>query len=97
MKLTREGIVYRQIYVGPEASKRSYEADLRGITEAGIAAWVAAQDAEGLRALWEMRYAGDDASERLFGDLVQGPFRRFLVSPFEFQPKTDRGTMRLRP
>jgi 3',5'-cyclic AMP phosphodiesterase CpdA len=92
IKITDEGMVYRQIYIGPEARTRSYEADLRSVTEAGVTAWVQALDGDELRALWERRYAGDDASQRLYGDLEQAIFRDFLTRPFHYQPKDDDTT-----
>jgi len=92
IKVTAAGLVYRQIYVGPEAATRSYQADLRGVTEAGVTAWVGDLDGEDLRALWERRYAGDDASERLYGDLEQAVLRDFLTRPFDYQPEDDDTT-----
>ena len=91
-RVTDQGLMYRQIYTGPEGRQRSYEVDLHGVTEKGYGAWVDGLDESGLRVLWEQRYAGDDASGRLFGDLNREHFRAFLKDPFSYQP--TRGAVR---
>jgi 3',5'-cyclic AMP phosphodiesterase CpdA len=96
IRVMKTGLAYRQIYIGPEAKTRSYEVDLRGVTPEGMARWVDGLDDAGLRKVWEMRYAGDDASERMYGEQLKGHFRKFLKDPFSYQPKSGR-TRRLSP
>jgi UDP-2,3-diacylglucosamine pyrophosphatase LpxH len=90
VRVMKDGVAYRQRYLGPEAAARSYEVDLRKVTAEGFARWAQGLGDAELRQVWERRYAGDDASERLFGDLLQGPFRAFLAAPFSFQPTEGR-------
>lgn len=85
-RVTEQGLMYRQIYTGPDSEARSYEVDLHGLTGESYGAWIDGLDDRGLRRLWEHRYAGDDAAERMYGQLHRAHFRAFLKDPFSYQP-----------
>jgi alkaline phosphatase D len=90
-RVTPEGLMFRQIYWTVEGASLSYQMDLHGHDATDLDKALEAMSVADLEELWGYRYAGDAGTERLFRTLNIHQFTRYLVDPFEFQPK-DNGT-----
>lgn len=86
VRLTEEGLTYRQIYMDSEAAHLSYQLDLHGLDQASYARWLAGISDEELLTIWRRRTAGDKDTEEWIVDLARAHFRAFLSDPFSYQP-----------
>jgi len=86
VRVTPEGMNYRQIYTDRETERLSYELDLHQVTGATHREWVDDLTHDELWNLWRYRNAGDDDTERWLDTLAVKEFRNFLQSPFRYQP-----------
>lgn len=86
VRLTEDGLTYRQIYMDSEVAHLSYQLDLHGLDRKSYARWLAGISDEELLTIWRRRTAGDKDTEDWTVDLARAHFRAFLSDPFSYQP-----------
>lgn len=90
VRVTSQGLGYRQIYVDPSVAHMSYELDLHGVDEARYREWAATLPPMEMRAVWRYRYAGDPTTRADWAKLDIERFRAYLLDPFAHQPRHGR-------
>ncbi len=90
VRVTPQGLGYRQIYVDADAAHLSYELDLHGLNEARYREWAATLSAAEMRTVWKYRYAGDPTTREAWRRLDLARFRAYLLDPFAHQPVHGR-------
>lgn len=86
MRVTPDGLMYRQHYIFPAGQHLSYLMDLHHVDEQAVQRWIDGMNEDGLAELWRARYAGDAMTEQWFPKLDHQKLRDYLKAPFEHQP-----------
>lgn len=86
VRVTPEGLSYRQFFVGEKGRESSYEMDLHGLDEAHFGRWLASLPEGDLREFWTIRYAGDRDGAGSWDKLNVDFFRAYVAHPYDFQP-----------
>ena len=90
VRVTSQGLGYRQIYVDADVAHLSYELDLHGVDEARFREWAATLRADEIKSMWKYRYAGDPETYQAWKRLDMERFRAYLLDPFAHQPRHGR-------
>ncbi len=89
-RVTSEGLMFRQIYLGNDSRQTSYQMDLHGLNEAHWRKWLENLSDKDLAQVWSYRYTGDKDASATFQTLNRKFFRDYHLHPFDHQPTRGR-------